>query len=81
MKSTNTKIAIKVASVKQQGGSADCGIYSLAFTQFIVMNKEAPPVNITFGQQLDKLEPIPMTTGNARYYPQKTLHIDVYCEC
>ena len=83
MKSLHPKIAIKVAAVKQQSGGADCGIYALAFVQYILMHKGAPPANINFDQKLmrhhllralasDKLDPFPLTISKAKYAePQK----------
>ncbi len=84
-------LSVKVIPVQQQKGSVDCGLFAMAFIQYILLNKEYPSA-VTFDQFVMRhhvlralaanyLEPFPVINGTAKRNAEKTIKIELYCNC
>ena len=85
------KLTIKVIPVQQQNGSVDCGLFALAFAQYVALHKEYPSL-VTFNQfrmrhhvlralAANKLDPFPTMPEQAKINTEKIFTIDLYCTC
>eukprot|EP00794_Sanderia_malayensis_P018489 gene18489-20338_t len=85
------KIRIMVLPVKQQTNNTDCGIYALAFTQYILLNKNNPS-EINFRQEKmrnhmlhallkDHIDPFPSSSGTAKTNNAAIIKVDLFCIC
>lgn len=92
--SDHPKIKLSAIPVQQQSNPVDCGLYALAFIQYVAINKK-DPTGVRFDQArmrshtlhcltANKIKPFP--TFNAtkeipRQCKAKTFKLQIYCSC
>ncbi|XP_047140784.1 uncharacterized protein LOC124815932 [Hydra vulgaris] len=86
-----SKIKVTVLPVQQQTNGIDCGIYAIAFVQYLLHFKDYP-TNVNFDQTKLRTELLnsfknnylslfSTTTNNVRRNVEKEIYLDLYCTC
>ena len=93
MQSKEPIISINALEVQQQKGGTDCGLFAIAFIEYIARTKKNP-ANVLFDQSKmrnhalkclknDTIEPFPLTTKTTKIKicKRKEFQLEIYCIC
>ncbi|XP_047123038.2 uncharacterized protein LOC124806314 [Hydra vulgaris] len=92
LKYKKDEITVKVLSVQQQDGGIDCGLFSIAFIEFILSQNRYPIEDIWFDQTKlrnhalsclinNLITPFPLTNSASRRCSPKEFKLKLYCSC
>ena len=84
-------IQVTILPVQQQAGGVDCGLFAIAFLQFILSCKEIP-MGVSFEQlsmrnhilkclKNNRLEMFPQTEHSKKICKEKVIKLELYCTC
>ena len=90
MKCPSDTIKVKIASVQQQSNGIDCGVFSIAFVQSILLGDDISLISydqVRLRSHLlqcllrNKLSPFPPALATVKRCKARTIEIPVYCNC
>ena len=84
-------VKVKIVPVQQQAGGVDCGLFAVAFIQYILSEKKNP-ANSSFMQSSirnhtskclknNNLEMFPHSQNCAKKLREKIIELPIYCSC